>query len=78
LREADLEDADLVGANLGGAALDGANLRNADLRNTGLAGIRWQAIAAIDGANVYGARNAPEGFVAWALQHGAVSVHGDE
>ena len=78
LLEADLEDADLVGANLLGANLAKANLRNADLRNADLQGVRWQAIKAIDSANVHGVRNAPEQFIAWALQHGAVSIRGDD
>jgi len=77
LLQADLEDADLVGASLMGANLANANLRNADLRNADLTGIRWQEIKAINSANVQGVRNAPEGFIAWALQHGAVSVRGD-
>jgi uncharacterized protein YjbI with pentapeptide repeats len=78
LSQADLEDADLAGAGLSGANLANANLTNADLRNADLKGIRWQAIKAIDSANVYGVRDAPKGFVAWALQHGAVSVRGDD
>lgn len=77
LQQADLTDADLVGATLSGADLTHANLKNADLRNTDLQGIRWQGISVIDSANVFGVRNAPEGFVAWALQHGAISVHGE-
>jgi hypothetical protein len=77
LFQADLEDADLVGANLMGANLAHANLRNTDLRNADLRGVRWQAIKAINSANVHGVRNAPEGFVAWALEHGAVAIPGD-
>jgi hypothetical protein len=71
---ADLADADLVGANLAGADLQRANLENADLRNTDLAGVIWRDIKSIQGANVYGIRNAPEGFLAWALAHGAQST----
>lgn len=78
LQDADMEDADLVGATLDRADLTRANLKNADLRNADLQGLRWQKIRAIDSANVYGVRNAPEGFVAWALQHGAISVRNDE
>jgi hypothetical protein len=78
LLQADLENADLVGATLAGADLSHTNLKNADLRKTNLQGIRWQAIAAIDSANLYGVRNAPAGFVAWALQHGAISVRIDD
>jgi Pentapeptide repeats (8 copies) len=78
LQDADMEGADLVSATLDRADLTRANLKNADLRNADLQGLRWQKIRAIDSANVYGVRNAPEGFVAWALQHGAISVRNDE
>jgi hypothetical protein len=78
LLQADLEDADLVGTSLRGANLANANLKNADLRNADLQGIQWQAIKAINSANVHGVRNAPDGFVAWAVQHGAVSARCDD
>lgn len=78
LRQADIEDADLVGASLAGADLTGADLRNADLRKTDWRGVRWQEIRAIDSANVYGVRNAPPGFMEWALAHGAISVRGED
>ena len=78
LLQTDLEDADLVGANLQGANLTNANFKNADLRNADLKGIQWQATKAIDSANVHGIRNAPRGFVNWALQHGAVAVRCDD
>jgi hypothetical protein len=74
LRHADLEDTDLVSATLAGANLTETNLKNADLRNCDLGRIAWQGIKAIDSANVYGVRNAPDGFLAWARQHGAISV----
>ncbi|HMD49088.1 MAG TPA: pentapeptide repeat-containing protein [Bryobacteraceae bacterium] len=77
LLAADLEDSDLVGAILKGANLTAANLKNADLRNTDPAGIAWRNIKAIDSANLYGARNAPVGFMEWALAHGAISARGD-
>lgn len=73
LQNAGLENADFVEANLSGADLTGANLVNADLRNTNLANIHWNAIGSIRNANLYGAKNIPEGFLAWALQGGAVS-----
>jgi hypothetical protein len=78
LLQADLEDADMVGANLAGADLTRANLRSADLRNADLRGVSWQNIDAIDRANVFGVRNAPEGFSTWAIQHGAISVRGND
>jgi Pentapeptide repeats (8 copies) len=78
LERADLEDSDLVGATLTGANLRKANLKNSDLRNTDLQGIHWEDIRAIDAANVYGVRNAPHGFVDWALRCGAVAVPGED
>src|SRR5262249_45003547 len=58
---ANLEDSDLFGANLGQADLTGAHLAKADLRNTDLHGAKWQEIAEIKLANVFGVR---------ARQHG--------
>ena len=78
LEHADLEDADLAGATLDGANLSGASLKNADLQNCDLKRISWRGIKAIDSANIYGVRNAPEGFVAWAKQHGARSTPSEE
>lgn len=77
LRNANLHDTDLVGANLTGTDLTGADLGNADLRNIDLAGAIWRDIKSIGGANIYGVRNPPEGFLPWALQHGAQSVAGE-
>jgi uncharacterized protein YjbI with pentapeptide repeats len=75
---AQLDDVDFFGADLSGADFSGANLGNADLRNANLAGIRWRNIRNLHLANVYGVRNAPEGFLPWALQQGAVSIESDD
>jgi hypothetical protein len=75
---ADMEGSDMVDSTLAGADLSQASLKSADLRHANLLGIRWQGIAAIDSANIYGVQNAPPGFTAWALQHGAVSVKGGD
>jgi hypothetical protein len=74
LANADLENADLVGANLAGSDLTDASLKNADLRNTNISGINWRKIQSIQGANIYGVRNPPDGFLPWALEHGARSA----
>ena len=68
-----LSDADLTGASLAGVDLSGAMLDSADLRNTNLQDVRWQLIRSVNGANIAGIRNAPDGFVAWALKNGAVA-----
>ncbi len=69
---ATLSDADLTGASLAGADLSGALLDNADLRNADLHDANWQTIRSIKDANVAGVKNAPSGFVAWALNNGAI------
>jgi hypothetical protein len=75
---ADLSDTDLTDANLSEADLTGVDLTNADLRRTDLKDVRWQNIKAMAQANVYGLRNAPAGFVEWAVSHGAVSKPGGD
>jgi len=72
LVEADLKDSDLTGASLVGVDLSGATLDDADLRNTNLQDAKWQQIRSIKGANLAGVKNAPVGFVNWALKNGAV------
>jgi len=66
-----LDDADLWGANLPEADLTDATLVNADLRNANLQGIRWKEIKSIKNSNIRGVKNAPDGFVEWALRNGA-------
>lgn len=64
-----LEDSDFSGANLAGATFVRSQLRGANLN-----GIRnWRKIASIEGTNLYGVKNAPAGFVEWAIGRGAVS-----
>jgi hypothetical protein len=76
-QRARLEDADLSEADLSGADFSGATLENADLTNANIANVRWRDISSpkgVKGTNVFGVRNTPEGFLAWAMQHGAVST----
>jgi Pentapeptide repeats (8 copies) len=77
LRNANLEDADLFGADLRKAILTGAHFGRADLRNADLRDAKWQGIADLKLANVFGVRNAPSGFLEWAAKQGAVSVESD-
>lgn len=78
LENADLSDADLEQSILVGARLSGADLARTDLRNCDLGGIVWKDIAGIQLANVVGVKNAPTGFVQWALQQGAVSIESED
>jgi hypothetical protein len=77
LERADLTDSDLDSADLTGADVSGVILANADLRNASLADLKWRDDPNLKNANIYGVKNAPEGFVAYALKHGAVQVEAD-
>jgi hypothetical protein len=76
--QADLRNADLTGSDLVAVDLSGASLDDADMRGANVQDIQWQRLKSINGANIAGVKNAPEGFVAWALQHGAVDQPGVE
>jgi hypothetical protein len=79
LANSDLSDADLVNADLSGADLSGVNLEDADLRNVNLQGVQhWKEVRSFAKTNIQGVRNAPEGFLAWAVKQHAISVAGDE
>ncbi len=71
---ADLADADFCGARFVNADLAGAVLDGADLGNSDLTGIQWRQIKSIRMANLAGARNLPDGFLAWALKNGAAQL----
>lgn len=73
LSNASLKDTDLVGSDLGGADLEQADLTGADLRSASLSSVKWKEIRSIKSANIAGVKGAPEGFVQWALAHGAVA-----
>jgi Pentapeptide repeats (8 copies) len=72
---ANLSDCDFSGSDLAGAHLEYASLMNADLRHANLHDIDWQHIDSVVGADLDGVTNAPPGFVAWALQNGALQSH---
>jgi uncharacterized protein YjbI with pentapeptide repeats len=75
LNGADLTDASLDEADLSDADLSETNLQNADLHGVDLSDVRWEGVRNMKMANIYGVKNAPPEFVAWALQHGAVQTN---
>jgi hypothetical protein len=78
LADSQLDDADLFGASLAGADLAQASLARADLHGADIDHVKnWQSIKAMGQANIFGIRNAPEGFVAWAKKMGAVETNSD-
>jgi uncharacterized protein YjbI with pentapeptide repeats len=72
LTGANFDDAHLEEADLSGVDLSGATLMNADLTNATLSNLRWREIRSLQNANITGIKDPPDGFVAWAMQHGAV------
>ncbi len=62
-----------MGADYTEANLAGANLANTDLHDANLNNIRWREIASLKMANISGVKNAPDGFVSWAVKNGAVT-----
>jgi len=73
-RNADLREADLTGSDLAGARLDEADLASADLRSADLRNIQWQKLRGVRMANIADTKNAPAGFVEWALKNVAVQL----
>jgi Pentapeptide repeats (8 copies) len=71
---ANMTDVDLWGSDLAGAKLDDADMSGADLRYADLRGVEWRHLRKVTASNIAGVKNAPEGFVDWALQNGAVRI----
>jgi uncharacterized protein YjbI with pentapeptide repeats len=69
-----LDESDLTGVDLSGADLTDASLVDADLTNADLREVHWERIANLKNANIFGVKNAPQGFVEWAIKHGAQSA----
>lgn len=78
LDEANLANAQLYGVNLKGASLRGTilsgaevsdvTLDSADLQGADLGGLRhWRSIASMRRTNLAAVRNAPPGFIRWAI-----------
>jgi uncharacterized protein YjbI with pentapeptide repeats len=83
LEDASLWSTDLSGADLTEAHLDRANVLfakflMADLSGASLKDIKNWRRADFTLANIYGVRNAPEGFQAFALNEGAVSLPAEQ
>ncbi|MFL6428233.1 MAG: pentapeptide repeat-containing protein [Acidobacteriaceae bacterium] len=72
-QSADMRDTDLWGSNLAGAKLDDADMSGADLRFADLRNVDWKQLKKVTAANIAGVKNAPDGFVEWALKNGAVA-----
>lgn len=80
LKSSVLSKANLHRADLSGADLSKAYLSCVDFRQAKLDGIRnWKAIECLRQANIFGVRDAPDGFVEWAIEtKGAVAIESME
>jgi uncharacterized protein YjbI with pentapeptide repeats len=67
-------DSDLNGCNLTEANCQDTDFSRADLRNCELKNLNWKGIKEVKLANLFGVKDAPEGFVQWAMQNGAVAI----
>jgi len=70
-------NSDLNGCNLTEANCEDADFSSADLRNCELKNLNWKGIKEVKLANLFGVKDAPEGFIAWAMKNGAVSIESD-
>jgi Pentapeptide repeats (9 copies) len=70
---ADLSASDLTRSDLAESDLTGATLNDADMHEANLRAFHWQGILSIKGADIHGVKNAPDGFVDWALDDGATA-----
>ena len=79
LSGATLSDADLSGANLGRANVNGASFDKTDLRGADLTSLQdWRSVDSWRLANIFGAKNPPDGLEKWAAEHGAVQIANTE
>jgi Pentapeptide repeats (9 copies) len=76
--DADMKDVDLSGSDLSRADLGDADLSDADLSNADLKDVGWRQLKSIKGANIARVKNAPQGFVEWALKNGALQTPAPE
>jgi uncharacterized protein YjbI with pentapeptide repeats len=70
-------DSDLNGCNLTDANCEDSDFSRADLRNCELKNLKWKGINEVKFANLFGVKDAPEGFVQWAMKNGAVAIESD-
>jgi uncharacterized protein YjbI with pentapeptide repeats len=77
LEYARLADSDLNGCDLTEANCKDADFSRADMRNCDLKNLKWKEIKEVKLANLFGVKNAPEGFIASAKQKGAVAIESD-
>jgi hypothetical protein len=76
---ANLSGTFLLGSNFSGADLANADLSYANLSQSNLLNIKnWHKIKSIEYANLYGLKDAPEGFIEWAKENGAVVIENTE
>jgi len=76
--DADMKDVDLWGSNLSRASFRDADLSGADLTFADLKDVQWKDLKNVTGTNLFGVKNPPDGFLAWALKNGAVQTQAED
>ncbi len=76
--DANMKDVDLWGSNLSRARFVGTDLGDADLSYADLRNIEWKQLKNVTRTNITGVKDAPAGFVEWALKNGAVVTPSEE
>ncbi len=77
LTRANINQTDLKGALLSSVDVTEASFFKVNLEGANIEGLTgWQTLTNIEGTNIAGVQNAPDGFVEWALANGAVSEIG--
>lgn len=77
LTETTFIQVDLAGALLNDVDRSGTTFQDTDLEGVDLRkAVNWKDVSSVEGTNIFGVRNAPDGFVASALEHGAINEAG--
>jgi uncharacterized protein YjbI with pentapeptide repeats len=73
LTGAAINQCDMSSSSFSGANLSDASFYNVNLKGANFQGVEnWRAISSFEGSNIFEIRNAPEGFVEWAMENGAI------
>ena len=59
MKGGNLENVDMFGTDLAGADISNTFIKDGDLRFSELKGVKWENIRSIEGANIFGIKNAP-------------------
>lgn len=77
LHEATFNQTNLKGSSFSGADVGRATFYRVNLEGADMSDIKnWRALKSVEGSNFYGIRGAPDGFVEWVIENGAIVERG--